>query len=64
MLFINFQEHFPVDIIKKAAGLGFGAIYCQEEFGGTGLNRLAGSIIFEALSQGCISTAAYISIHK
>lgn len=58
------KEHFPVDVIKKAAELGFAAIYCNEEFGGTGLDRFAGSIIFEALSQGCISTAAYISIHN
>ena len=58
------QEIFPVDVLRKAAQLGFGAVYCSEEHGGTGLNRLDASIIFEALSQGCVSTTAYISIHK
>ena len=58
------EEIFPVETLRKAAQLGFGAIYCQPEFGGTGLNRLDASIIFEALAQGCVSTTAYISIHK
>ena len=32
--------------------------------GGLELSRHDGSIIFEALSQGCNTTAAYITIHK
>ena len=62
--FPDLQEIFPVDVLRQAANLGFGAIYCQEEHGGTGLNRVDASIIFEALSQGCVSTTAYLSIHK
>ncbi|XP_025098642.1 isobutyryl-CoA dehydrogenase, mitochondrial-like isoform X1 [Pomacea canaliculata] len=58
------EETFPVDTLRKAAELGFGAIYCQEKYGGTGLSRLDASIIFEALAQGCCSTTAYISIHN
>lgn len=58
------QEYFPKDVLRKAAQLGFAAIYCRDEFGGTGGTRLDASIIFEALSQGCVSTAAYLSIHK
>lgn len=58
------EEIFPVDTLKKAGELGFGAIYCREESGGTGLNRQDASVIFEALSQGCVSTTAYISIHN
>ncbi|KAK3098499.1 hypothetical protein FSP39_020088 [Pinctada imbricata] len=58
------EEIFPVDIFKKAGQLGFGAIYCGEEFGGTGLGRTEASVIFEGLSQGCVSTTAYISIHN
>lgn len=50
--------------MRLAAQLGFGAIYCHEKFGGTGLGRLDASIIFEALAHGCASTTAYISIHK
>lgn len=58
------KEMFPVETMRAAANLGFGAIYAQEEFGGTGLSRLDASLIFEALSQGCTSTTAYISIHN
>lgn len=58
------NEHFPLDVLKQAASLGFAAIYCSSDYGGTGLTRLDASIIFEALSQGCVSTSAYISIHN
>ena len=43
---------FPVETLRKAAELGFGAVYTSEDYGGTGLNRLDASIIFEALSTG------------
>jgi len=55
---------FPVETLRKAAELGFGAVYTSEDYGGTGLNRLDASIIFEALSTGCVSTAAYLTIHN
>ncbi|KAJ3312974.1 Isobutyryl-CoA dehydrogenase, mitochondrial [Blyttiomyces sp. JEL0837] len=55
---------FPKESLKKAAALGFGAIYCDPEHGGTGLGRVEASVIFEALSAGCVSTTAYISIHN
>lgn len=35
-----------------------------EEYGGSGLGRLDGSLIFEGLSYGDISTAAYLTIHN
>ena len=40
------------------------AIYTKEDHGGSGLSRLEASVIFEALSTGCVSTTAYLSIHK
>ncbi|XP_043937103.1 isobutyryl-CoA dehydrogenase, mitochondrial isoform X2 [Protopterus annectens] len=58
------QEIFPVETMRKAAQLGFGGIYVQPDVGGSGLSRLDTSIIFEALSTGCTSTTAYISIHN
>uniref|UniRef100_A0A0B7AKH0 Isobutyryl-CoA dehydrogenase, mitochondrial n=4 Tax=Arion vulgaris TaxID=1028688 RepID=A0A0B7AKH0_9EUPU len=58
------EEIFPVETLRKAAGLGFGAVYCSDKFGGTGLSRLDSSVIFEALSTGCCSTTAYLSIHN
>jgi len=57
-------EVFPVDALRKAAALGFGGIYVKEEVGGSALSRLDATIIFEELAQGCVSTAAYISIHN
>ncbi|OZJ02370.1 Isobutyryl-CoA dehydrogenase, mitochondrial [Bifiguratus adelaidae] len=58
------QEILPVDVLKKGAELGFGGLYCKEDYGGSALGRLETSIIFEALSTGCVSTTAYISIHN
>src|SRR5215203_7463702 len=55
---------FPVETLRKAARLGFGGIYVQEDVGGSDLTRLDSTIIFEELAQGCTSTAAYISIHN
>jgi alkylation response protein AidB-like acyl-CoA dehydrogenase len=55
---------FPVDTLRRAAALGFGGIYVREDVGGSALDRLDGTIIFEELAQGCVSTAAYISIHN
>ncbi|KAM8853456.1 isobutyryl-CoA dehydrogenase, mitochondrial [Synchiropus picturatus] len=58
------KEIFPVETMRKAAELGFGGIYVQPEVGGSGLSRLDTTLIFEALSTGCVSTTAYISIHN
>lgn len=58
------KKHFPVDVMRQAAGLGFAGIYVQEDVGGTGLSRLDASIIFEALSYGDVPTAAYLTIHN
>ena len=57
-------EVFPVEALRKAAALGFGGIYVGEDVGGSALTRLDATIIFEELAQGCVSTAAYISIHN
>ncbi|CAH3014940.1 unnamed protein product [Porites evermanni] len=58
------EETFPVEVLKKLAALGFGAMYAKEDYGGSGLSRLEASVIFEALSSGCVSTTAYLSIHN
>lgn len=55
---------FPVDVIQAAGELGFCGIYAPEVAGGLGLSRLDAHVIFEQLSYGCTSTAAYISIHN
>ena len=58
------QKHFPVDVMREGAKLGFAGLYVDEELGGAGLSRLDGVIVFEQLSRGCIATAAFLSIHN
>jgi isobutyryl-CoA dehydrogenase len=58
------EKIFPIETFKKAAELGFGSIYVNSQYGGTGLGRLEASLKFEQLSMGCVSTAAYLSIHN
>ena len=55
----NLISIFTIDIIILLIG-----IYIREDVGGSGLTRLDTSVIFEALATGCVSTTAYISIHK
>jgi alkylation response protein AidB-like acyl-CoA dehydrogenase len=57
-------HHLPVDVLRAAAELGLGAIYCREEHGGSGMSRLDAALIFEALATGCPCISAYLSIHN
>lgn len=58
------KNEFPVETMRKAAGLGFGGIYVREETGGAGLGRTDAVLIFEELARACPSTAAYLSIQN
>jgi alkylation response protein AidB-like acyl-CoA dehydrogenase len=58
------EKHFPIEEMRDAAALGMGGIYIAEDVGGSGLTRLDAALIFEALSTGCPTVAAYISIHN
>ncbi|HEV2560684.1 MAG TPA: isobutyryl-CoA dehydrogenase [Rhizomicrobium sp.] len=58
------EEIFPVDTMREAAALGFASIYVKSDVGGSEMTRLDAAIIFEELSAGCTSTAAFISIHN
>lgn len=42
------KSHFPIDALKRAAELGFGGVYTPEEFGGAGLSRAGGGLLFSA----------------
>lgn len=50
--------------LEALGELGFGGIYTREEHGGSGLGRLDAALIFEQLSRGDISHAAFMSIHN
>ncbi|MCX7359208.1 MAG: acyl-CoA dehydrogenase family protein [Alphaproteobacteria bacterium] len=58
------EEGLSRETLQELARLGFGGIYVREEHGGSGLSRLDAALIFEELSRGCISTAAFLSIHN
>ena len=58
------DKHFPVEVLRGAAELGMGAIYCGEDVGGSGLRRLDAVRIFEQLSYADPAIAAFISIHN
>ena len=56
--------HFPVDVIREVAALGMATIYVPEAKGGSGLSRLDGVLIMEALAYGCPAISGYVSIHN
>src|SRR5215468_6045946 len=58
------RSHFPVDVIRETAPLGMATIYVPADKGGSGLTRLDGALIMEALAYGCPAIAGYISIHN
>ena len=58
------RKTFPVETLRAAAALGMAAIYVGEDVGGSGLSRLDATLIFEALSTGCPTVAAFLSIHN
>jgi len=58
------DEGMDRGVLQELAGLGFGGIYVREDVGGSALSRLDAALIFEELSRGCVSTAAFLSIHN
>ena len=58
------EGRLDLDTLREMAALGFAGIYVKEDVGGSGLSRLDAVLIFEALSQGCVATAAFVSIHN
>ena len=58
------ERQFPVEVLRQAAALGLAAIYVREDAGGSGLGRVEAALVFEALARGCVSTAAFLSIHN
>src|SRR5438270_13793058 len=39
------EKHFPVDVLRKAAELGFAGLYVQEDVGGSALGRLKAQMV-------------------
>jgi len=58
------KKYFPVSVMREAAALGMAGIYVREDVDDSGLTRFDAALIFEALSAGCPTVAAFISIHN
>lgn len=58
------EKYMDRGVLQALGALGFGGIYTQEAHGGSGLGRLDAALIFEQLSRGDISHAAFLSIHN
>ncbi len=54
----------PKNLWPQIGELGFGGLYVDADHGGSGLTRLDGTLVFEALSMACPSVAAFLSIHN
>ena len=54
----------PVDVLRASAKLGMAGAYVGAEYGGSNLSRLDTTLIFEGLSYGCPSIAAFLSIQN
>lgn len=54
----------PRDLWTRAANLGLGGLYVSEDRGGTGLSRLDGTLVFEALAMACPAVSSFLSIHN
>jgi len=57
-------KQFPADVIRELADLGMCGMFVREEHGGAGLSRLDGTLVYEGLSYGCPTIAAFVSIHN
>ncbi len=54
----------PKDLWPRIAELGFGGLYVDEEYGGSGLTRLDATLVFEALAMSCPAVGSFLSIHN
>lgn len=57
-------KHFPRDVIRSAAPLGFGGVCVAEDVGGSALSRLEGVLIYDGLATACPCIAGYFSVHN
>ncbi len=54
----------PKDLWREIAQLGFGGLYVDEKYGGSGLTRLDATLVFEALAMSCPAVGSFLSIHN
>jgi len=54
----------PKELWPELGALGLGGIYVDPEHRGSGLSRLDGTLIFEALAMACPAVGSFLSIHN
>lgn len=55
---------FPLELLRKAAGLGFIGVSVPEEDGGAGADHISYSILIEEISRACASTGVILSVQN
>lgn len=60
----GYTSHCSSAVDDKELGVAITGLYVPEEYGGSGLGRLDGALVFEGLAYGDVSTAAYLTIHN
>ncbi len=58
------EKHFPLEVIRATAALGFGGVCVAEDMGGSALSRLEAALIYDGLATGCPCLAGYFSVHN
>lgn len=61
---IDEKEEAPMDLIKRAADLGFLGVVFPEEYGGGGFGEVGYCLMLEEIARGCNSTAVIIGGHQ
>lgn len=61
---IDKNHRFPVETVERLFSYGYMAVGMPKEYGGTGEDRVAQTIVTEELAKCCGSTAAIYSIHQ
>lgn len=60
-LSIDEDEEYPIEVFRKAAGLGFAGMTIPTEYGGSGLDKVSYVVALEELSRACPSSGGMIS---
>lgn len=61
---IDREHRFPTETFQKLAQYGFTALGFPEEYGGSGVDRLAQVLMIEEIAKECVGTASVLSIHQ
>jgi len=55
------EEHFPIEIVRKAAALGYMGGVVPPKYGGAGLDHLSFALLLEEISRACHVVACALS---